>query len=111
MPVEPGAEGKREQKRLVEAGYHVAEFHWSPDSRSIVLTHQPTAIADDWTKSDIAEVDVATARARDIAATAAAESGPSYSPDGRYIAYKRSSAPVKWALGFAHRAPGPAGRR
>ena len=97
VPAEPNAEGKREQKRLVDAAYHVNEFHWSPDSRSIVLAHQPTAIADDWTKGDIAEVDVAAAKVREIASTPAAESGPSYSPDGRYIAFVRSSVPVKWA--------------
>jgi dipeptidyl aminopeptidase/acylaminoacyl peptidase len=97
VPAEPDADGKRPQKKLVDAAYHITAIDWSPDSRTIAFSHQPTAIADDWPKADIAEVDVATANVRPIAATPAAESQPFYSPDGRFIAYKRSSVPARWA--------------
>jgi Tol biopolymer transport system component len=94
VPVEADSSGKRAQKKLVDAKYHVTSLDWSPDGRAIAFTHQPTALADDWTKSDVAEVDVESGKVKDIAATAASEGGPSYSPDGRYLAYTRSSVPV-----------------
>lgn len=95
--VEADADGKHAQKKLLTAVYHVASFNWSPDSKAIAFAHQPTSIADDWTKSDVSEVEVEGTRVHDIAASAAAEVSPVYSPDGRYIAFTRTSIPVKWA--------------
>jgi len=97
VPADADADGKRLQKKLIDVKYHVSGFDWSPDSRAIAFSHQPTVVVDDWPKGDISEVDVATGNMRDIAATPAAEAQPSYSPDGKYLAYKRSTVPVRWA--------------
>ena len=94
-------EGKREAKKLFESKYHVASFDWSPDSKSVAFEHWPTPLADDWTKADIAEVEVVTGHVTDIAKTSAAESSPHYSPDGRYLAFDKTSEPVHWP-GDAH---------
>src|SRR5579871_1169695 len=97
VPADVDADGKRPQKKLLDANYHVASFEWSPDSHAIAFDHQPTPKADDWTKADISELDVATGKVKDLAATPSAESQPHYSPDGRYLAFTRSAVPVRWA--------------
>jgi dipeptidyl aminopeptidase/acylaminoacyl peptidase len=97
VPAEPDAAGKRAQKKLTDGKRHVAALDWAPDSRSIAIAHQPTPKADDWTRSDVAEVDVASGEVKPVAASGAAESEPKYSPDGKYLAFVRSSEPVRWA--------------
>jgi len=97
VPAESDSNGKRIQKKLFEANYHVANFNWSPDSRYIAFEHWPGPLADNWTKADISEVEVETGKVKALAATGASESSPHYSPDGRYIAFNRSSDPPRWA--------------
>ncbi len=100
IPAEADSDGKRAQKKLLpdSARYHVSGLQWSPDSRAIAFEHQPTPAADEWPKGDISEVQVETGTVRDIAAGPAAETAPFYSPDGRYVAFARSSVPAKWAF-------------
>src|SRR6266481_5109441 len=95
VPAEDDLNGKRLQKKLLD--YHVAHFDWSPDSRHIAFEHWPGPLADNWTKADISEVEVETGKVKALAATGASESSPHYSPDGRYIAFNRSSDPPRWA--------------
>ncbi len=97
VAAEPDSRGKRPVRKICEEAGHVQEFDWSPDSRSIAFAHTPTPNADDWTKSDISEVAVESGTVRPIAATAAAETSPRYSPDGRYLAFERSTDPARWA--------------
>ncbi len=96
VPAQADAEGKREQKKLTDGKRHLDGFDWSPDSRAIAFAHQPTPRADDWTKSDLSEVDVASGAVKAISATPAAETDPKYSPDGKYLAFVRSDEPVHW---------------
>jgi dipeptidyl aminopeptidase/acylaminoacyl peptidase len=98
VPAEPDAEGKRAVRRLTAGSLHVGEgFDWSPDSRTIAFGHQPTAAADDWTHSDVSVVEISSAAVRPLAASPAAESHPTYSPDGRWIALAVSDAPPTWS--------------
>jgi len=97
MPAEPDNQGKRPARKLGDTPGHVHDFDWSPDSRFIAFAHTPTPGADDWTKSDISEVTVETGAVRSIATTGAAERNPHYSPDGRYLAFVRSTDPARWA--------------
>jgi dipeptidyl aminopeptidase/acylaminoacyl peptidase len=97
IPAETDASAKRPQKKLTDGKRHVEAFDWSPDSRSIAFQHQPTPKADDWTRSDVAEVEVASGTVKPVAASGAAESEPKYSPDGKYLALVRTSEPVRWA--------------
>ena len=48
------------QRKLTDGKRHVEEFAWSPDSRAIAFSHQPAPSADDWTRADLSEVDVAS---------------------------------------------------
>jgi len=93
---EPDGQGKRTPRHLNTPG-HVQEFDWAPDSASIAFAHTPTPSANDWPKSDISEVTVASGAVRPIAATGAAKHSPHYSPDGRCLAFVRSTDPPRWA--------------
>src|SRR5215510_11534709 len=97
--------GKREPRQLTKGAFTVGSglgggggFDWSPDGKSIVFTHTKTPKADDWTSANVSVVDVASGEIKALAATAAAESQPIYSPDGKWIALTISDAPPTWAF-------------
>ena len=90
-------EEPRKQRKVFDAKYHIASFDWSPDGKTIAFEHWPSPVADNWTKADIAEVEVATGNVTPRASTGAAEASPHYSPDGRYLAFEVSSNPARWA--------------
>ena len=92
IPVDEDVNGKREVKKLVGGPFSVGAFTWSPGGRNIAFETRPSPEADLARKADISEVDVESAQIRPIAATAAAEAEPSYSPDGRFLAYVRTGA-------------------
>ncbi|MGH9657845.1 MAG: TolB family protein, partial [Bryobacteraceae bacterium] len=95
VPFEAGQQGQRVPRKLAAPASHIGAFDWSPDSRHIAFSHTPSPLADNWTQADISEVDVEGGAIRPLAVTAAAEDTPRYSPDGRYLAYSRSSEPVR----------------
>jgi dipeptidyl aminopeptidase/acylaminoacyl peptidase len=90
VPVEPDVHGRRPVKKAAAGPWNVGAFDWSPDSRRIAYEVRPTPDADDGRKSDILEVEIESGRIRPIAATAATEAQPRYSPDGRILAFVRS---------------------
>jgi dipeptidyl aminopeptidase/acylaminoacyl peptidase len=102
IPAEKDADGKRPLRRLTSGDTSVGHvegpghFDWSPDGKWIAFDHQPSALVDDWPKGDISLVEVETGAVRALVATAAAEANPSFSPDGRSIAYEASDVPVRW---------------
>ncbi|MGH9755815.1 MAG: S9 family peptidase [Blastocatellia bacterium] len=97
--------GKREPRQLTKGAFTIGSglgggggFDWSPDGKSIVFTHTRTPKADDWTSANVSVVDVASGEIKSLAATAAAESQPIYSPDGKWIALIISDNPPTWAF-------------
>ncbi len=90
VPVETDLHNHRPVKKAASGPWNVGAFDWSPDSRRIAYEVRPTPDADDGRKADILEVEIESGRIRPIAATAATESQPRYSPDGRTLAYVRS---------------------
>ena len=103
LEVEPSEGHVRQVRRLTNGAVHCGSsqggraFDWSPDSKSIVYTVQPSPKVDDWVKSDLALFDLDTGKSTVIASTGAAESQPRFSPDGSQIAFLASSIPPRWA--------------
>ncbi len=104
IPVVKDANGKREAKKLTSDNRHVSGFNWSPDGTRIVFNHVSSPVANDWPSSDIAIVEVATAKVSPFAATPAAESAVHFSPDGKWISGLASDLPVRWAQSYTLRA-------
>jgi dipeptidyl aminopeptidase/acylaminoacyl peptidase len=96
IPAEPQAGKPAAPRRLSNPAGHVAEIDWAPDSRAIIFERRPSPSADVWTKSDLAEVNVETGAETVLAATAASESQPRCSPDGRFIAFVRTPDRARW---------------
>jgi dipeptidyl aminopeptidase/acylaminoacyl peptidase len=96
LPAEVDADGKRPAKKIADAKYHVVNFDWSPDSRSIAFEHWTGPLADNWTRSGLAEVTVEGGAVRELVSKGA-PSAPKYSPNGRYIAFEQSAGdPPRW---------------
>jgi len=83
-------------KRLSDPRRHVAELDWAPDSRSIVMENRPSPSPDVWTKSDLSEVNIETGVETSLVATAASESEPHCSPDGRFVAFVQTPERARW---------------
>jgi dipeptidyl aminopeptidase/acylaminoacyl peptidase len=100
VAADAAGDAKRTPKRLSDVKYHVASFDWSPDSRSIAFEYWPGPLADNWTRSALAEVTVESATVRELIGKGA-PSEPKYSPNGHTIAFQQSSDPPRWP-GEAH---------
>jgi len=71
------------------------DYTFSPDSKEIAFARKTDAVEAISTNSDLFLLDVTNpaAEARKITANPAADGGPAYSPDGRYIAYRAQQRP------------------
>ena len=97
LPVAKDANGKREPRKLTTENYNVGGFDWSPDGKTIAFSYTKTAVANDWTTSDVSLLDVASGKITVFANTPAAEASPRFSPDGKWIAMSVSDDPPRWA--------------
>src|SRR5712691_719191 len=89
--------GTREPRKLT-GDYNIdGDFKWSPDGKTIAFTRTKMPKADYWTTSDLMAVTVSNGETKSVAATAASESAPNYSPDGKQIAFIISDDPPRWA--------------
>ncbi len=96
VPVEKNADGKRPPKRLTNGPMHVTGLDWSPDSATIVFSHQQTTKV--FAQNDISTVAASGGDPKPLVTTAANEEDPVFSPDGRSIAYTTSDDPPTWAF-------------
>ncbi|MGE5359780.1 MAG: TolB family protein, partial [Bacteroidales bacterium] len=88
------------------------DYAFSPDSRELAFVRKTDAVEAVSTNSDLFLLDLADPQAqpRKITTNPAADGGPSYSPDGRYIAYRAQSKPGfesdRWQLMLLDRKSG-----
>lgn len=97
LPVQKDASDKREARKLTLENYSVSSFDWSPDGKRIIFAHTASPSPNDWMTSDLSIVDIETNKTALFANTAAAETSPKFSPDGRTIAFLASDVPPRWA--------------
>ena len=95
--VQKDANGKRDPRVLTKEGNIEGDFDWSPDGKTIVFTRTRTPKVDYWPSADLFAVDVASGTIKTLANTNAAESGPTFSPDGKWISFLVSDDPPRWA--------------
>lgn len=89
--------GKRTVKKITNENYNINAFDWSADGRSIAFSHGKTPEVNDNIYSDISMLEVESGKITPIAQTAAGESGPIFSPDGKLIVYHSTTDPVDWS--------------
>jgi dipeptidyl aminopeptidase/acylaminoacyl peptidase len=95
--VPAGPDGMRAARPLLTELGSIDDLDWSPDGRSIVVSHRPRPRANDWPKADVSIVDVAAGTVTPLAQTGAAETEPIFSPDGKWVAYVVTDDPPRWA--------------
>ncbi len=97
LPIQKNESGTRETRLLTTENYSVSSFDWSPDSKRIVFSHTKSPSPNDWVTADLSVVEVETGKVTTLFNTAAAETSPRFSPDGRSIAFLASDIPPRWA--------------
>jgi len=91
----PDTRGTVEATRLTESpDFTVTGFSWSPDGRQIAFGHQRDPLINSWMQADISLLDVETHEIRSLVDAPGSQSNPTWSPDGRWIAYQASPADV-----------------
>ncbi|HKO45019.1 MAG TPA: S9 family peptidase [Pyrinomonadaceae bacterium] len=95
--IQKDANGKRNPRVLTKEGNIEGDFDWSPDGKTIVFTRTRTPKVDYWPSADLFAVDVTSGTIKALATTNAAESNPTFSPDGKSISFLVSDDPPRWA--------------
>ncbi|MCU0368908.1 MAG: hypothetical protein MUF39_08765, partial [Cyclobacteriaceae bacterium] len=84
-------EGARKTKQLTGGAYHVNSFDWSPDGTTIAYSYAPNpTINDAGLESDISTIPADSGKVTSIVKRSGVDTNPSYSPDGKWIAFQSS---------------------
>ncbi len=83
-------------KQLTKGAFHIAGFDWSPDGRTLAFTRQNTPSANAWTTSTIATVSADSGAVSVLVTEKGATSQPTYSPDGKWLAYDSDGGKTSW---------------
>lgn len=92
-----GSGGTYPVRQLTNGPYHVTNFTWSPDSKTLAFTHQEGSWANAWTTSNISTVSPAGGEVKSLVSDTGMDAGPLYSPDGKMLAYVSAKGEVGWA--------------
>jgi len=92
-----GSDGNYPIRQLTSGPYDVTSIAWSPDSKTIAFTHQDGSWANAWTTSNISTVSAAGGDVKPLVTEVGMDAGPSYSHDGKWVAYVSSKGDVGWA--------------
>ncbi len=89
--------GKYVQKKLTKENYNVNALDWSADGKSIAFSHGLSPEVNHNIYSDISMIEIETGNIKSIANTAAGETNPQFSPDGKLLVYYCTADPVDWS--------------
>jgi dipeptidyl aminopeptidase/acylaminoacyl peptidase len=98
VPGATGRESERKLTRLTRGDFHITNFSWSPDSKTLAFTRQINPSADVWPTSDIYTVPSDSGKIKQLVAMNGMDSSPLYSPDGQTIAFVSDGGNPKWAI-------------
>jgi dipeptidyl aminopeptidase/acylaminoacyl peptidase len=73
--------------QLSPDSYHVQRFDWAPDASALVVAATPDADGMPSTRTDLTIIERPTGHARALVSRPGMDGSPSWSPDGRWIAF------------------------
>lgn len=97
IEVEKDLEGERKIQRLTSGNFHVTDFDWSADGKTIAFSHMETPDVDVWPTTDISVVPSDSGSVKPLVSWKGADSSPLYSPDGKWLAFLSDEGDPKWA--------------
>ncbi|MDZ4708604.1 MAG: S9 family peptidase [Saprospiraceae bacterium] len=89
--------GKKVSQKITTENYNINAFDWSADGKSIAFSHGKSPEVNDNVYSDISMINLESNKVSPVAHTAAGESGPLFSPDGKYLVYHSTTDPLDWS--------------
>ncbi|MFN8357903.1 MAG: S9 family peptidase [Spirosomataceae bacterium] len=97
LSLQKNAKGEHPAKRLTAGNYQVTDFAWSPDSKTIAFVQQQNPTANVGSTRDIASIPADSGAVKVLVTNQGSDAQPSYSPDGKWLAYVSSGANTKWS--------------
>jgi dipeptidyl aminopeptidase/acylaminoacyl peptidase len=73
--------------QLSPADYHVQRFDWRPDAGAVVVAATPDADGMPYSRTDLTIIELSTGTVRSLVSQPGMDGNPSWSPDGRWIAF------------------------
>jgi dipeptidyl aminopeptidase/acylaminoacyl peptidase len=94
--IDKNSKGERDVKRLTKGDFHILNFSWSPDGKTIAFDHQENPTADVWPTTDISTVASDSGAIKSLVAMKGLDANPLYSPDGQSIAFVSDGGEAHW---------------
>ena len=76
--------------------FTVGSFTWSPDGKNIAFDFRPDPLINSWMKTDISIIDAVSGEISPLVAQTASDSGPQWSPDGKWILFNTKMGDTKY---------------
>lgn len=88
IPFAKDSAGERKVQRLTNGEFHVTNFDFSPDGKTIVFSHQPDPLINTgFVESDISTVPVDSGAVMSLVKRPGVDQSPLFSPDGKWVAF------------------------
>ena len=84
------------EQQLTTSDRHVTSFDWAPDGKKVVYSGQVTPRNRDTFHVDLYELDLLTRRETTLVTQEGRDAEPSYSPDGRGIAFHSQAGKINY---------------